>query len=172
MCMAYIVAGNGNPGAHAAMSVAFGRRQGEKTKLAEPSTGTNEPESTQPHECDWRAYVARYPDLQTAYGNDAQRAAGHYRKWGKGEGRNCSAANGDATGQPFKCTTEDDCQLNGDCVGGVCDCSVAWRGFDCSLLFLLPARDMTPAYPPPELQESTSSWGGSVIQDKETGYTQ
>jgi hypothetical protein len=51
----------------------------------------------------------------------------------------------------FKCSSDDDCQLNGDCIDGRRNCFASWRGFDCSSLFLLPPSDMSPAYPPPEL---------------------
>ena len=35
------------------------------------------------------------------------------------------------------CTTEMDCELSGDCVGGECHCDVGWRGQTCSELDLV-----------------------------------
>lgn len=35
------------------------------------------------------------------------------------------------------CTTEMDCELSGDCVGGVCHCDVGWKGVTCSELDLV-----------------------------------
>jgi hypothetical protein len=37
--------------------------------------------------CDWAGYLARYPDLTTAFGENVSRAAVHYREWGEREGR-------------------------------------------------------------------------------------
>jgi hypothetical protein len=39
--------------------------------------------------CDWVFYLAQYPDLRAAFGNDTQKAAVHYRQAGEAEGRDC-----------------------------------------------------------------------------------
>jgi hypothetical protein len=71
------------------------------------------------------------------------------------------------------CRFDEDCQLNGICSrkdGNKCVCDAAWAGPTCTTLRLLPASpsDFTaqPAYPPPDLLNTTSSWGGSVIRDR------
>ena len=59
----------------------------------------------------------------------------------------------------LSCTTDEDCQLNGDCVAGRCRCDDAWTGPTCSELHLLPVNpDRLGFY-----QSTTSSWGASVI---------
>jgi len=58
----------------------------------------------------------------------------------------------------LSCQTDDDCQLNGKCSGGTCNCYIGWTASDCSALNFLPAST-TPAY----RQVNTSSWGGTVI---------
>lgn len=68
------------------------------------------------------------------------------------------------TPAPSVCVTSSDCQLNGDCVSGTCVCIPAWKGNQCQLLNLLPAL------PNSGLQlASTSSWGGSILKDEDTG---
>ena len=36
------------------------------------------------------------------------------------------------------CTSDDDCQLNGECVAGRCHCDLAWTGHNCSYLNSMP----------------------------------
>ena len=36
------------------------------------------------------------------------------------------------------CSSELDCGLNGDCIGGACACDAAWRGATCTELNLVP----------------------------------
>ena len=44
------------------------------------------------------------------------------------------------------CTTEVDCELSADCVGGECHCDVGWRGQTCSELDLVrSARAQMPS---------------------------
>lgn len=43
-----------------------------------------------------------------------------------------------------------------------------WKGDDCSELNLLVLDEVKAAYPPPELINSTTSWGASVLLDSET----
>ncbi len=41
---------------------------------------------------------------------------------------------------PFRCRSNEDCQLNGQCSSaGACQCDAAWKGEQCQLLNLLPA---------------------------------
>ena len=65
----------------------------------------------------------------------------------------------------WECTSSLGCQLNGDCVNGMCVCKPAWRGTNCSELALLP----TPSDSGIKL-ESTSTWGGSVIKGTDEKY--
>ena len=63
------------------------------------------------------------------------------------------------------CSTDADCSLLGVCgPGGTCACDAGWRGADCGVLDLAPARrgsgyNRTGEAPP------TSSWGGRVVRD-------
>ena len=60
---------------------------------------------------------------------------------------------------PFKCATNFDCQLNGDCIQGKCTCLPAWKGDQCERL------NLQPALPNSGLQlPTTSSWGGSILK--------
>lgn len=65
---------------------------------------------------------------------------------------------------PFKCSTNWDCQLNGKCAAGICDCDAAWTGERCQRLHLLPAHADAGLQDP-----KLSSWGGSVLQDPSSG---
>ena len=64
------------------------------------------------------------------------------------------------------CATDLDCQLNGECHAGVCVCDVAWRGSNCSVLALLPAKLMN-GYG--HRGSNISSWGGQIVRDPSTG---
>jgi sucrose-6-phosphate hydrolase SacC (GH32 family) len=58
------------------------------------------------------------------------------------------------------CTTELDCQLNGECVRGQCVCDAAWSGNkNCSTLALLPAK-VDNGYG--GVGSKSSSWGAGV----------
>eukprot|EP01050_Picozoa_sp_SAG11_P016574 SAG11_NODE_2279_length_3579_cov_6.588506_1_plen_344_part_00 len=60
------------------------------------------------------------------------------------------------------CETDEDCNLNGLCKSGSCVCAPEWRGDDCGVLNLLPARPSPGSgYDEP----GTSSWGGSIVED-------
>ena len=61
----------------------------------------------------------------------------------------------------LQCEDAFDCNLNGQCSGGVCVCRGGWLGPDCGTLDLLPAP-VTPAF----YRAANSSWGGSVVQDE------
>lgn len=63
------------------------------------------------------------------------------------------------------CTSDLDCQLNGRCTFGVCICSPAWTGTDCSALNLLPAA-IKNGYQ--NAGSDVSSWGGGVHYDNVT----
>ena len=43
--------------------------------------------------CNWQCYLDRYPDLQTAFGDDLAAAEKHWNTHGKKEGRDCSCGN-------------------------------------------------------------------------------
>lgn len=60
------------------------------------------------------------------------------------------------------CATDLDCQLNGECSGGVCKCDAAWRGANCSRLALLPAKAAN-GYG--RVGGNVSSWGAQVVYD-------
>ena len=64
------------------------------------------------------------------------------------------------------CTTDESCSLNGQCVAGSCACAPEWRGADCGVLNLLPARSfpLTAGLDEP----GSSSWGGSLLLENGT----
>lgn len=63
------------------------------------------------------------------------------------------------------CLVDDDCALNGVCVGGSCVCSPGWTGLSCGQLDLLPAPvPSRNGYNVP----NTSSWGAGVLFDEST----
>ena len=62
------------------------------------------------------------------------------------------------------CKNNGDCQLNGACIDGKCDCDPAWTGSRCQRLNLLPASIDA------GLQDAQlSSWGGSILQNATDG---
>ena len=75
-----------------------------------------------------------------------------------------------AAGSTSACATALDCQMNGVCAPGGCVCDPAWGGADCSTLRLVAPKAIEAAYPPPSLVNTTTSWGGSVIQDDAGKY--
>jgi hypothetical protein len=64
------------------------------------------------------------------------------------------------------CETDLDCQLNGECTAGACVCDAAWRGANCSVLALLPAK-LVNGYG--HTASNVSSWGGQIARDPSTG---
>ena len=70
---------------------------------------------------------------------------------------------------PRRCTNGHDCSLNGLCAAGTCVCDAAWHGAQCAQLSLVPAATIDPAYPPASWKGNTTSWGGSVVRDEDTG---
>jgi hypothetical protein len=65
------------------------------------------------------------------------------------------------------CESDLDCQLNGICSAEkLCTCDVAWRGANCSVLNLLPAK-LNSGFG--SMNSSSSSWGGQVQHDPKTG---
>lgn len=64
------------------------------------------------------------------------------------------------------CTTDESCSLNGKCVAGSCVCVPEWRGADCGVLNLLPARSFPLAAGFDE--PGSSSWGGSLLLENGT----
>ena len=65
---------------------------------------------------------------------------------------------------PGPCASAADCQLNGRCSGGRCECDSGWTGHSCQQLDLLPATVDAGLQDP-----KMSSWGGSVLQNKSDG---
>lgn len=62
------------------------------------------------------------------------------------------------------CKDNEDCQLNGACTRGRCECDPAWTGSRCQRLNLLPGSINA------GLQDARlSSWGGSVLQNTTDG---
>ena len=75
------------------------------------------------------------------------------------------AAAGVAALASTSCTSDLDCELNGKCQAGICQCYAAWGGDTCGELQLLPAS--------PEngfKHENLSSWGGTVLQDDDKQF--
>ena len=68
------------------------------------------------------------------------------------------------------CSDDEGCSLNGVCQGGACACDAEWSGDACERLRLVAPAAIVPAYPPPSLAASTTSWGGSVVRDGENRY--
>jgi len=62
----------------------------------------------------------------------------------------------------FVCTADEDCNLNGVCSGGVCNCDPWWQDDDCGALNLRPARRNTGYNRTSEL---ISSWGAKIVKD-------
>eukprot|EP00039_Didymoeca_costata_P015947 m.277655 g.277655 ORF g.277655 m.277655 type:complete len:506 (-) comp16312_c0_seq2:50-1567(-) len=66
------------------------------------------------------------------------------------------------------CTTNIDCQLNGECIQGSCSCWKPWTGPFCQLLDRIPPRNKSSAgiygYNP-----NTTAWGGNIVKDNATG---
>jgi len=67
------------------------------------------------------------------------------------------------------CIVDDDCSLNGVCLHSACVCDAPWTRYDCSFLSLVQSPS-SPAYPPPSLFNSTTSWGGSVALGEDEKY--
>ena len=64
--------------------------------------------------------------------------------------------------QANACITDEDCDLNGVCTGGVCHCDTGWLGTDCGKLDLRPG----PVQNGYNLnKEGTSSWCNSIVKD-------
>lgn len=74
----------------------------------------------------------------------------------------------------YGCATDEDCSLNGICsTSKICVCDSGWFGDDCGRLDLAPATRWTgynytnftlPGY---ASSRGNSSWGGTIIQDRE-----
>ena len=70
------------------------------------------------------------------------------------------------------CSTPYNCSLNGACVGGACHCDQGWTGRYCSQLDLLPVVNgsgLQQLRGPGSAGRKTSTWGGTVLYDNETG---
>jgi len=57
-----------------------------------PATEAPTTEAPTTEACNWDCYLARYPDLQKAFGNDQGAADRHYTDHGKTEGRDCTCS--------------------------------------------------------------------------------
>ena len=58
-----------------------------------------------------------------------------------------------------ECAGDLDCQLNGLCKSGTCQCDAQWYCPNCELLALLPTAPANGLQPP-----NASTWGGSIIR--------
>lgn len=59
------------------------------------------------------------------------------------------------------CTTDVDCNLNGQCISGACQCDPAWKGTTCDSLNLLPAQEVA-SYREPK----TATWGANIVHNE------
>lgn len=66
------------------------------------------------------------------------------------------------SGSSPKCSTDDDCNLNGICFHGKCKCDVGWTSSDCGALDLYPASRQA-GYN--HTAEGESTWGSHIVQD-------
>jgi len=57
-----------------------------------PTTEAPTTEAPTMQACNWVCYLARYPDLQNAFGNNQGAASRHYTDHGKAEGRDCTCS--------------------------------------------------------------------------------
>lgn len=80
---------------------------------------------------------------------------------------------------PFRCTSDLDCNLNGECDAGTgaCACDAAWRAEDCGELNLVPVADLRGAYETAGVNLSDcssscgpSSWGGLPLRGEDGKY--
>ena len=63
----------------------------------------------------------------------------------------------------WPCRNDEDCSLNGKCLGGTCECRPAWSGHRCHTLVTLPAN-RNAGYRRVDHGRNTSSWGGAVLR--------
>ena len=65
------------------------------------------------------------------------------------------------------CSSDLDCELNGQCVDNKCECNKPWTGEYCQFLDRLPVNPSTQFY---RLQPNStiSSWGGNILYDEST----
>ena len=69
------------------------------------------------------------------------------------------------------CETDADCSMNGVCdiAAGSCACIAPWTGTHCQKLLRSPASKGAGYRSPYPVDGHTSSWGGSVVRDEQTG---
>jgi hypothetical protein len=67
------------------------------------------------------------------------------------------------------CTTDEQCNLNGECRGGQCACDQGWAGATCGLLDVLPLQVGASGMNELDRSPPSSSWGGSVVFSREDG---
>lgn len=75
---------------------------------------------------------------------------------------------------PPRCSSDDDCSLNGRCAAatGKCSCLAAWSGPRCAILNLEPAEKGAGLHAPHSPTNTSSSWGGSVGYDEQSARWQ
>ena len=79
------------------------------------------------------------------------------------------SALGAASAADAGCVTDADCSYNGACSQSVgCVCDAAWKGENCGALQLLPTA-RTAGLRAVDDGENTSTWGGTVSLDNDTG---
>merc|ERR1719506_2534843 len=61
----------------------------------------------------------------------------------------------------FRCKSSLDCGLNGECVGGACECDKGWRGEVCGEMDFLPSSKQQRGL----YLDGTSTWGGTPVRD-------
>jgi hypothetical protein len=77
---------------------------------------------------------------------------------------------------PPPCASAIDCNLNGVCVAGLCECDAGWRADDCGELALLPKQSLDGAYQHAvDLADCAvscgpSSWGGLPLKGPDGKY--
>lgn len=74
-----------------------------------------------------------------------------------------ASSGADIDGTAGVCRGDYDCQLNGVCTAGVCQCDAAWTGPQCRVMNLKPSP-RNGGYKHP----NTSSWGGNAWRDPDT----
>ena len=67
----------------------------------------------------------------------------------------------------YACESSNDCQLNGLCIDGICECDAAWTGSQCQWLALEGHGSL--AYGDPDHGTVTSWGGGPPAYDASTG---
>jgi hypothetical protein len=68
------------------------------------------------------------------------------------------------------CTSPLDCGLNGECVGGHCQCDSAWKGNNCTALNLLPMSLKAVEEGAYHRKSGATTWGGRPFRGDDGAY--